>query len=85
MSFNSEMNMNWKIMDCYGEDARYWIWMDDKTNVSRCKRLNKKPVTLRVSKTCVSRRLSLLAKRKETQKTTTRIREGGRREKDTVI
>ena len=81
MSFNSEMNMNWKIMDYKGEDARYW--MDDKTKVSRCTRLNKNPTTWRVSKTCVSRHLSLL-RRKETQKNTTRIRDGGRREKYAV-
>ena len=81
MSFNSEMNMNWKIMDYNWEDTRFWI--DDKTKVSRCTKLNKKPATWRVSKTCVSRHLSLLT-RKETQKNTTRIRDGGRREKNSV-
>ena len=73
--------MNWKIMDYKGEDIRYW--MDDKTKVSRCTRLNKKPTTWRVSKTCVSRHLSLL-RRKEIQKNTTRIRDAVRREKDAV-
>ena len=79
--------MNWELkhygeMDYYKEDPRYW--MDDKTNALRCKRLNKKRITLRVSKTCVSRCLSLLAKRKETQKNTTLIRDSGRREKNAV-
>ena len=94
MSFNSnEMNMNWKIMDSNRQDT-YWIWMDNKKMLS-CNRLNKMSckktnplesnTTWRVSKTCVSRRLSLLTKRKETQKNTTRIREDGRREKDSVI
>lgn len=62
----------------------YDDWMDDKTVALRCTRWNKKPVILRVSKTRVSQRISLLAKRKETQKTTTRIRDGGRREKNSV-